>query len=428
MLCLAVTALLAGTSLAGSPVLATETFSGPSQPAGWSYQQYAYGFWSAPPYTGTGWQDTGYITAETDYNAVRSPEFSVTPLDYYKVTFDSRSSKGKPQVVFESVNTSAQWGWWDGTNWDEIYPGVLYPEATMIQPSSGWTTTTTYMRAKDNAVNAFVRFQAYNTPNNVNLDIDNVSVQTATTAEVAAWADSVYAQMPQLDYTPPADRFQHLTRTMAKLQSQQTTRICMLGDSIMDDTGDSTYDVLIGRRYGTTVQPINAVGSGTGMDKWMHPENFPGLKINFTGSVVDQKPDLVIIGGISSGADYTNIRAAVDKVRNDIKAKWDYDVDIMLVTQVFGTGTEPAGYAATIQSIANEKDCEFLDMHSIWASYMTMANAQGKSWDWFYRDSTHANTYGKQLLGRMLDDYFVPEPATLSLLVLGGLVMLRRRK
>jgi len=51
--------------------------------------------------------------------------------------------------------------------------------------------------------------------------------------------DAIYQAMEPLQYTPPADRWQFIPKTIQRLRDGGTLRIVMLGDSIVNDTGSS---------------------------------------------------------------------------------------------------------------------------------------------------------------------------------------------
>ena len=62
--------------------------------------------------------------------------------------------------------------------------------------------------------------------------------------------DQTYVGMPPVRYTPPAGRWQHLPRTAAVLnKGEGELRVVLLGDSIVNDTSRSGWDLLIRRKY-----------------------------------------------------------------------------------------------------------------------------------------------------------------------------------
>src|SRR5262249_5656474 len=156
-------------------------------------------------------------------------------------------------------------------------------------------------RARANAQNSSVLFMGDQT------QFSNVVVASAQHADVCRWADSVYASLPQLQFKPSSQRYENLSRTRGKLAAGQDVRLVFVGDSIIQDMANSTLDVLLERAYpGAQVQLITASGSGAGMDKWDRDTSWrwPDLDLNLDEAVIQQQPDLILLGGISSGSDW----------------------------------------------------------------------------------------------------------------------------
>jgi len=422
--CAAMAAVLVA-SLAGvsHAQLVSEDFSADPRGAGWTYAK-----WDCTTVATGGWSAGGYVEPPAGWQPFWiSPSFTVAPYDYFRIEL---SANGATSVCGVGINTAATWGRYPNAN----SAGLLVDDDwTTFADTGGWTTQVYYSRARTNAAQSAVRI--------ANGNADNVTVTAATRSEAAAWADSVYAAMPSLNWTPDADRFDRLSRVRAKLLAGQTVTIVCLGDSIMNDTGNSAFDVLLERAYGLTggakVQVVTAVGGGTGVDKWNNDTayNWPSHDLSIQGAVVDQAPDLVMIGGISNGTKYNDFRGLIDKVRAGVQGDHGYAPDILLMTGAFGAGSDATGYAAELGQIAADKQTAFLDLRAIWQQYMSDANTAGYGWDYFYRDwnysansGTHANTFGKQILARTLEGYLIPEPASLLLLAIGSTVLLRRRR
>ena len=60
-----------------------------------------------------------------------------------------------------------------------------------------------------------------------------------------------YAEMPPVQYMPPVDRWERLPRTKERLLGGGTLRVVMLGDSIVNDTSRSCWNLLVERRHPT---------------------------------------------------------------------------------------------------------------------------------------------------------------------------------
>lgn len=221
--------------------------------------------------------------------------------------------------------------------------------------------------------------------------------------------DTIYATMDPVSYQPPADRWQFLPKTMAKLAAGPELTIVMLGDSIVNDTAHSEYQHLLMRRYPQCqVKVVTSVRGSTGC-WWYKDEN------RVQSYVLDHHPDLLMIGGISQRDDIDSIRTVIQQVRAA-----QPDVEVLLMTGAVGTSdprTDPNwseevpatgdSYRTRLRQLAQEEKCEFLDMTGPWGRYIRDSrHALGS----FKRDPVHANDRGKQVLGRILDAFFAPKP------------------
>lgn len=396
------------------------------RPDGWVLSDWALQIHSAGGWSASGGQPGGHAYNPGGGAGVfwRSPGADITPMDYVKVQFDAQGA-GQPWVCGLGLNAAATFGRYPSAN---AAAGQLVADDWTAFPSpASWTTHTYYTRARVNAAQQAIRLMGQD------VKFDNVLVTAAGRDEVRAWAQSVYqSQMPPVNYIPPADRFDRLPRTASRLTSGHTFKIVMLGDSIMNDTGNSPLDVLLeGRRPGTRVEVVTAVGGGTGVDKWNSDDAYawPSHDLNLQQAVIDQQPDLVLIGGISNGENYDDFRQLIDRIVAGVQTGAGYAPDVMLLTGAFGQNPQdPAGYAAQLHAIADEKNAAFLDMRAVTEQYFADADAQGYARDFFYRDTVHANHLGKQVLGRVLTEHLVPEPTTLALLAAAGLLRLPRRR
>ena len=59
----------------------------------------------------------------------------------------------------------------------------------------------------------------------------------------------IYSEMPPVRYTPPSDRWQYLPETKQLLTGGERLRVVMLGDSIVNDTSRSCWNLLLDQRY-----------------------------------------------------------------------------------------------------------------------------------------------------------------------------------
>jgi hypothetical protein len=177
-----------------------------------------------------------------------------------------------------------------------------------------------------------------------------------------------------------------------------TLRVVCLGDSIVNDTSRSGWDLLVERRHPTCrIEKITSVRGSTGC--WWYKE--PGRVKEF---VLDHMPDLVVIGGISHRGDAASIREVIRQIRGTLEA------DILLMTGAFGqinphkdeqwqAISDPnhySDYRKHLEALARDVGAAFLDMEAAWGRYIRQS---GKDLNWFKRDPIHANERGEQILG-----------------------------
>jgi hypothetical protein len=220
--------------------------------------------------------------------------------------------------------------------------------------------------------------------------------------------DAIYQAMEPLQYAPPAGRWQFIPKTIQRLRDGGTLRIVMLGDSIVNDTGSSQYELLLERTYPQCkVVKIRSVRGSTGC-WWYKEEGRVGEW------VLKHEPDLLMIGGISQRDDTESIRAVIHQVRAARP-----QVEVLLMSPVFGTydpradkqwayDAEPQGdgYRSRLMRLAAEEKVELVNMTGPWGEYLRRSD---KTRGWFMRDPVHANERGFQILGRILERYFAPQ-------------------
>lgn len=216
--------------------------------------------------------------------------------------------------------------------------------------------------------------------------------------------DGIYAGMLPVKYEPPAGRLSRLPRTRRILREGGTWTVVMLGDSIINDTSRSAWDLLVARRHpDVRIEKITSVRGSTGC--WWYKE--PGRVKAF---VLDHDPDVVIIGGISQKDDVDSIREVIRQIREASQA------DVVLMTGPFGrvdpkddagwreiVNPKKESYAARLRALAAETKAEFIDLQQAWGRYV---RGSGQPVGLFKRDVVHANERGEQILGRILERYF----------------------
>jgi hypothetical protein len=235
------------------------------------------------------------------------------------------------------------------------------------------------------------------------MEIESASVSgPATAEEVLAWSESLL-DGPKLPIFVGAGA---LPRTVAATRDGSPMRIVFLGDSIMQDAANSPVDLWIERAIlPLDVAIVTAIGGGAGMERWNHPEKFPGHDLNLQAAVIDGRPDLVLIGGISTRS-VDDTREIVARIREGGRAIGGVEPDIALLTGPFGEWGKPAPglKAETLAALASETGCAFFDLRAAW---MEAIAASGREPATFYRDAIHGSAAGKHLQGRLIADWIV---------------------
>ncbi len=219
--------------------------------------------------------------------------------------------------------------------------------------------------------------------------------------------DQLYARIPPVDCSPPKERWTHLPRTYEKITGGKTLRCVMLGDSIINDTSRSCWNLVVEDRFpACTIVKVTSVRGSTGC--WWYKDDDRVKRF-----VLDHDPDLVIIGGISQRGDIASIREVIGRVRKGGA------VDILLLSGVFGRLdprdgkawkqiSDKAHYSAyrkALAALARETESAYFDMQKPWGEYI---RTSGREPGYFKRDVVHANALGEQIIGRLLAAYLSP--------------------
>lgn len=377
----------------GRVLLATDFESDPQQ-AGWTLgghpHQKPKGEWTDKTSV------SGARALRVDQGWWSSPRLKVEPLEYYRLAFHA-AVEGK--------------GYWWAAFFNAKGEQLDSDHYSSIYPSDEWRQDEFCFRARHDAVAAEVRFQAIAAP----LFVDDVRVEAASRPDVAAWADRTWRAMPPANLGAVPRPGKLLERTMARLRQGRTLRIVLLGDSIINDIGNSPWDALLERAWpGARIEVIHSVRGGTGCQ-------FYRLENRVQSYVLDHKPDLLIIGGISNGDDPEAIREVIRQVR----AKSDPDILVMsgavstwedLEAYFEARKLSPEerdealrrarAYRPGLAAMAAEEKVECFDLRAHWDAYVERIR---KHPEWLRRDRPHANCRGHMLLARLVAAYFAPE-------------------
>jgi len=216
-------------------------------------------------------------------------------------------------------------------------------------------------------------------------------------------------EIAPVKYAPKMAPWKQLPRVATALAKKcGELRIVMLGDSIVNDTARSRWGDRLQEHYPECkISVVAIVRGGTGC--WWYKEDGRVAKY-----VVPQKPDLLIIGGISHNDDIGAVREVMKQVRNEVEC------DVLLMSEAFGA-VDPTddkqwtfdipdkskGFRAKLRDLAVESKVGFLDMTAYWGLYI---RESGHELKWFKRDPVHANIRGEQVVGGILFKHLSSQP------------------
>ena len=259
------------------------------------------------------------------------------------------------------------------------------------------------------------------------LEVANVKVETATWQDAAAYADATYAKLPPLAFTAPADALALLPRTKEALETGKPWRVVMLGDSIVQDTFHSQFHALVKRAYPQSdVEWILSMRGGTGCWHYILAENFYKY-------VVDHKPDLLLIGGISNDAETTRKdvgpTGADAMVRVAKLARERLGCEVLLVNKPLSVDTRPCDPADRVTPLPKMAfgptqyrlmgmEQQYGQLRSLcaankmawWDAYLPCYSwlyASGLPYQFYSRDAVHSGELGKQIIGHVMLGYFL---------------------
>jgi len=248
------------------------------------------------------------------------------------------------------------------------------------------------------------------------VSVSDIVVKRVDSETAAKWCDSLYGELPQIDFEPAEDSFDLLPKTASALKNGDPWRVVMLGDSIMNDSYCSVFQALVKRDYPKlNLDYTISVRGSTGCWFYEKPENFKEY-------VAKYNPDLLIIGGVSN-LNTKNIPAAfssIEKVIEQAKAigceiillSAPHSVDWRKLGEYENVLTEQEWNEETIfpklihtpfRKLAKKCDIAFWNMTVPMADYIAVS---GMPHGYFNRDSIHNNDRGKQIIARILQKYF----------------------
>ena len=379
---------------AESAALLESDFRGPAAAAGWQGSQ------APDAYAG----ESVTLAGDPDEHGVRilkgiltSPEIPVAPFGYYRLRALVRGPEGGHCTV---------------SFLDADGKEIIADDYDAIDATPTWRPYDLCFRGHAAARHARIHLQRnYNQAHSAPLEVKNLRVEEITAADAAAWAAGLAAACPVGSFEPAADRWRHLPKSLAKLAAGERLRIVMLGDSICNDTSNGLYETLLMERYpGARIEVVTNVRGGTGCTYYKDENRVQSY-------VLDDRPDLVIIAGISHGYDVDAIRSVVRQIR----AGSDCEILVMSGAIARRDVIEPAfvkeksagvaldmmeQFPGELAAMCREEGVEFFDMRRVWDAYVQQSY---RPVEHFLRDPIHANSRGKAVLGRILGRYFGPK-------------------
>jgi len=301
---------------------------------------------------------------------------------------------------------------------------------------SDWTAHSGFVRATQTREQGFW----FGKPGEGRLFLDNVRVEEAQASDYVAWADDLYAGLGQSVTIDTRFRAPNeIPNAVDALRRGRSVRTVMLGDSIMNDTYNSLWDVLAEQHVpeGGDLVTIPSVRGGTGMD-WFAETDPSTDEPRINEWVLRHQPDLVMLGGISHQGG--SIAESYRDVVRQIKAA-DPSIEILILSGAAGQFDptdpgkwqfdvepgDPSQFRSRLLDVARDEGVGFFDLRSPWNQFLIDAD---QSREFFLRDDIHMNQYGQQVVARSLEQFFVatPEPGTGTLLMLVGAAALARRR
>jgi len=327
------------------------------------------------------------VPISTPYT-LKSPTFDIDPLTYHRLNFRAKAShKSLWALVF----------------FDKLGDMLLADIYSSFDSTASWEDFTFYFQSKYDAVQA--QFWIRPMGDTVTIELDKVEiVQEENPEYLKRWADSIYAEMPPLS-TIDLPEYSHdmLPQTMETLNNGGNLRIVMLGNSIINDTGNSGWEIQVEAMYpGADIEVITSVRGGTGC--WYYQEN------NRVDSfVLRYQPDLLIIGGISHRED----TAAIHNVIRQVRAQSDTEILVCSgpvgregdprSNPEFTLTPQPGSFRMQLEEMAHNAQVAYYDIKTQWGKYIQSSE---KPYDYFLRDPVHANARGRQVLARLMVQYF----------------------
>ncbi len=319
---------------------------------------------------------------------------------YYRLTFDAQA----PDRAYQGVDFFDGKGALLPDNYDVIYAGDRRTYSRVF-----------YAMEKVDSVRIF--FQSTTGVRAWNLRVEKVDYKAA-----AQYCDELYATLPPLKFQAPPDSMKLLPKTTEALKSGKKWKVVLLGDSIQQDAFHSQFHALLKREFpNSNFDFVISMRGGTGC--WLYAQ-----ADQFKKYVYDEKPDLLIIGGISNFHKNYNPTGAEAMECVARAAKEFLGCEVLMVSAALAVDTRPHDKSKQGEPIppmtwSYEKDTHVkggfdvkkqtavaercnIALWDLATPCYTWLYASGKPFEWYSRDTVHSGERGKQIIGRAYLEYF----------------------
>ncbi|MFA6291849.1 MAG: hypothetical protein WC637_08725 [Victivallales bacterium] len=321
---------------------------------------------------------------------------------YYRIKFDAQA----PERAYQGIDFYDAKGTLLPDNYDVIYPGEKRSYDRVI-----------YAMPKVDSFNVFFQSRS-------GIQAWNLSVEKTSAEEAAKYCDRIYSELPKLKFTAPEESMKLLPKTSEALKDGRPWHVLLLGDSIMQDTFHSQFHALLKREFpNSNFKFTVSMRGGTGC--WHYC-----LADNFKKYVHDEKPDLLIIGGISNYHKDHN-PTGCEAIEIVAKTAREYlDCEVLILTGALAVDTrqyDPENLSAPLPAqpwnlrqqqmignqgwyfdpligMAKKNKFAFWDMQT--PNYKWLY-ASGKPFEFYSRDAVHSGELGKQVIGRTMMAFFM---------------------
>ncbi len=322
---------------------------------------------------------------------------------YYRIRFDAQA----PERAYQGVDFFDAEGNLLPDCYDVVYPGARQSYERVVYAMPAVDSVELFFQSTSGV-------QAW-----------NLSVERVTDKEAAAYCDRISSALPKLDFKAPSGSMKLLPKTLAAMKNGTPWNVVLLGDSIMQDTFHSQFHSLFKREFPKSNFTWNiSMRGGTGC--WLYCQ-----ADQFKKYVLDRKPDLLIIGGISNYNRKFN-PTGTEAMEIVVRAAKEYlGCEVLILTAALSVDTRPhdkknlsapipkqawkyendahvkAGYdSKALPEMAKRNNVAIWDMSTptytwLWAS--------GLPFEFYSRDRVHSGEKGKQIIGRTLLEYFKAE-------------------